>query len=112
MWNEYPVCGLWLRMISKMSASQKQRAFFRHVKRGDHYKSERDWQNAAACYSKALSVQPLSASIWAQCGYVLQEQSHLGQSEAAYRIALALDHGVAETHHRLGQLLALQGRDE
>jgi hypothetical protein len=79
---------------------------------------ETHWEVAAQLYHKALDRYPRNSGIWVQYGQALKEAGELrdpdklAQAEAAYRRALVLDSGAADTHLQLGHVLKLQGKIE
>lgn len=82
----------------------------RIAEEADLARDRRDWVAAARLYWRVLEKLPELMPIWVQLGHVLKEQGDFAGAEAAYRRALLLDGGVADTHLQLGHLLKLQGR--
>jgi glycosyltransferase involved in cell wall biosynthesis len=95
----------------------------RHVKPSiitlaDKARDAGQWGHAVRFYRKALVRGPRNPSIWVQYGHALKESGELrdpdklAQAEIAYRQALSLDPGVADSHLQLGHVLKLQGKIE
>jgi lipopolysaccharide biosynthesis protein len=84
----------------------------------DRARDARQWELACELYKEALDSNPRNPTIWVQYGHALKEWGELrdpgklAQAETAYRRALALDAGVADTYLQLGHVLKLQGRHE
>jgi GT2 family glycosyltransferase/ADP-heptose:LPS heptosyltransferase/Tfp pilus assembly protein PilF len=84
----------------------------------DRARDAHQWELAAELYKEALDQNPRNSPIWVQYGHALKEWGELRdpdkliQAETAYRRALSLDSGVADTYLQLGHLLKLQGRSE
>jgi GT2 family glycosyltransferase len=82
----------------------------------DRARDEGQWELAAHLYRKALERNPGNPAIWVQYGHALKESGELrdpnklAQAEAAYRRALSLDAGAADSHMQLAHVLKLQGR--
>src|SRR5215472_4742093 len=76
------------------------------------------WELAVQLYQKALGQNPRNPAIWVQYGHALKEAGGLRdaeklvQAEAAYRTALSLDPGAADTYLQLGHVLKLQNKTE
>jgi tetratricopeptide (TPR) repeat protein len=78
-----------------------------------------EWGLAAQLYRKALERNSHNPPIWVQYGHALKESGgrrdpdNLAQAGAAYRRALSLDPGVADTYYlQLGHVLKLQGKTD
>ena len=84
----------------------------------DQARDARQWELAAQLYRKALHRNPHNPPIWVQYGHALKESGErrdpgkLAQAEIAYRRALSLDRGAADTYLQLGHVLKLQCRIE
>jgi lipopolysaccharide biosynthesis protein len=82
----------------------------------DRARDAGQWELAAGFYRKALDRYPRNSGIWVQYGHALKESGELrdpdklAQAELAYRRALSLDPGVADSHLHLGHVLKLQGK--
>src|SRR5271166_2059227 len=82
----------------------------------DRARDARQWERAAQLYRKALDRNRRNPPIWVQYGHALKESGELrdpgklAQAELAYRTALSLDPGVADTHLQVGHVLKLQGK--
>ena len=77
-----------------------------------------EWGLAVRLYRKALDRNSRNPPIWVQYGHALKESGarrdpdKLAQAEIAYRTALFLDPGIADTYLQLGHVLKLQGKTE
>jgi tetratricopeptide (TPR) repeat protein len=86
------------------------------ISRADRARDAGQWDFAAQLYREALDRNPRNPPIWVQYGHVLKESGDLrepdklAQAEIAYRRALSLDPGVADSHLQLGHVLKLQGK--
>src|SRR5271156_5099810 len=84
----------------------------------DRARDARQWELAAQLYRQALDRHPDNQPIWVQYGHALKESGELrdpdklAQAELAYRRALLLDRGAADTYLQLGHVLKLQGKTE
>ena len=106
--------------ISTGSSEQKRtdssRAFAERVHElvshaaADRARDAQSWVEAARLYQEYLERVPDHWEIWVQFGNCLKEGGRFAQSAAAYRQALTLESGEADTHLQLGHLMKLQGR--
>ena len=84
----------------------------------DRARDARQWELAARLYREVLDRDPQNRSIWVQYGHALKEWGELrapdklAQAELAYRKALSLDWGVADSYLQLGHVLKLEGRKD
>ena len=84
----------------------------------DRARDAGQWGLAAQLYRKVLDRNPRNPPIWVQYAHALKESGELkdpeklAQAEAAYRRALSLDPGIADTCLQLGHVLKLQGKME
>jgi ADP-heptose:LPS heptosyltransferase/GT2 family glycosyltransferase len=82
----------------------------------DRARDAGQWELAIQLYQKALGQNPRNQAIWVQYGHALKEAGglrdpeKLAQAEAAYRAALSLDPGAADTYLQLGHVLKLQSK--
>ena len=67
---------------------------------------------AAACYLKAISIDPNWPGAWSNYGNVLKELDELEESLVAHRRALSLQPRNAAHHHHVGLTLRLMGRHD
>src|SRR6266403_666935 len=79
-----------------------------YVALADSARNARQWEAAAQLYRKALDRNPGNPGIWVQYGHALKESGelrdpeNLARAETAYRTALSLDPGAADTYLQLG----------
>jgi hypothetical protein len=84
----------------------------------DRARDARQWELAAQLYREGLDRIPWNPPIWVQYGHALKESGELrdpgklAQAEIAYRTALSLDPGAADTYLQLGHVLKLQSKTE
>jgi tetratricopeptide (TPR) repeat protein len=84
----------------------------------DRARDTQQWELAAEFYQEALDRNPRNPPIWVQYGHALKEWGErrepekLARAEAAYRKALFLAPGVADTYLQLGHVLKLQGKTD
>jgi tetratricopeptide (TPR) repeat protein len=77
-----------------------------------------EWGLAVRLYRKALDRNSRNPPIWVQYGHALKESGErcdpdkLAQAETAYRTALLLNPGIADTYLQLGHVLKLQSKTE
>ncbi|WP_240635981.1 tetratricopeptide repeat protein [Caldimonas tepidiphila] len=72
-----------------------------------------DDAGAIADYRRLLARYPAQgAAPWFNLGYLLERSGRLGEAEAAFRAALALDERLDRAWYGLGLVLAGLGRDE
>ncbi len=75
-----------------------------HKKQGDeHLKFDR-LDDAAACYRRALAIDPRHVDACVGLGFVLSEQKQYGEAEQYLRTALSIDPGIADVHYILGTM--------
>lgn len=73
------------------------------------FRQEQDYDAAAACYERALSIQPGSAQTHKNLADVLRERGDLDEAGASYRNALRFAPDSVDAHVGLGDLLQSQG---
>ena len=84
----------------------------------DRARAARQWELAARLYREALDRDPQNQPIWVQYGHALKEWGELrdpdklARAEFAYRKALSLHWGVADSYLQLGHVLKLEGRKD
>jgi ADP-heptose:LPS heptosyltransferase/GT2 family glycosyltransferase len=84
----------------------------------DRARDAGQWELAARLYRQSLDRDPQDPPIWVQYGHALKEWGQLrdpdklAQAELAYRKALSLDWGVADSYLQLGHVLKLEGRKD
>jgi O-antigen biosynthesis protein len=84
----------------------------------DRARDAQQWELAARLYREALDQNPHNPPIWVQYGHALKESGglrdpdKLAQAELAYRRALLLDRGAADSYLQLGHVLKIQGRTQ
>lgn len=71
-----------------------------------------DWEKAAACYQKALSLKPDFALAAYNLGNICRDQGRLQEAIQCYRHAIASNPGHAASHNNLGNALKHQGQLE
>jgi tetratricopeptide (TPR) repeat protein len=77
-----------------------------------------DWEVAARLYREALDRDADNSPLWVQYGHAvkewgkLQDPDKLAQAEQAYRTALSLTPGIADSYLQLGHVLKLQGKTD
>jgi tetratricopeptide (TPR) repeat protein len=70
----------------------------------DQARDAGQWERAARLYRKALDRNPRNPAIWVQYGHALKESGELrdpdklAQAEVAYRRALSLEPGAADSY--------------
>jgi tetratricopeptide (TPR) repeat protein len=69
-------------------------------------------EEAAACYERALTLDPELAEAEMNLGAVLEAQGRQDEAEARFRRALALRPNLAEAHVNLGNIQQAQGKLE
>ena len=75
-----------------------------HKKQGDeHLKLDR-LDDAAACYRRAISMNPDYVDACVGLGFALSEQKQYGEAEHYLRHALSIDPGIADAHYVLGTI--------
>ena len=105
-----PSAGSALAADLPVIVSDTQRLAEDAISRGDHYRDKRNWVEARAAYSDALSFEPSLQPIWIQLGHAAKESGDYITAESSYRRALELNPNDADGHLQLGHLLKLQGR--
>lgn len=73
-----------------------------HEALGRAKSEKRDWAAAAACYQKALALNPQFAAAEAQLGIAMHAQDRIDEAMVHYRRALQLNGGDLETQVNLG----------
>ena len=76
-----------------------------HYNLGNVLKEQGKLEDAAACYRRALELQPDYAEAYFNLGNTLQEQGKLDEAAAAYRRALERKPDYAKAHNNLGKTL-------
>jgi tetratricopeptide (TPR) repeat protein len=67
------------------------------------------WESAANEFREAASLRPDRARLWLDLGNAELQLDRLGEAQAAYDKALALDKRLADAHLAMGQLQDLRG---
>jgi tetratricopeptide (TPR) repeat protein len=81
------------------------------IRLGDIARDKRQWNIAAAHYSRAVKLNPMLWGIWTQLGHALREAGNLQNAESCYRRAIELgptDDG--DPHLFLGRTLKAQNK--
>lgn len=77
---------------------------------GEVYRMLERREEAAECFSRAVTLKPDYADAWNSLGMVRQKQGEPADAEVAYRRAVTLMPDSAEAHNNLGTLLHDVGR--
>jgi predicted TPR repeat methyltransferase len=80
------------------------------TRQGDVHLSERKLGDAAACYRRAVAIDPGSTDAHVKLAATLIQQSQFGDAEAPLRRAISLDPQRADSYYYLGTALIAQGR--
>jgi predicted O-linked N-acetylglucosamine transferase (SPINDLY family) len=81
-----------------------------HVNLGDALRRLREFEEAAACYRRALELDPARPAVYESLGNALGEQGKLEEAIACFRRALEIQPEFADAHNNLGNALKDQGR--
>src|SRR5512141_693772 len=73
-------------------------------KQGDEHLQHDRLDDAAACYRRALSMDPDYVDAHVALGFVLSEQQQYREAEENLRQALSIDSGIADAHYILGTI--------
>jgi serine/threonine-protein kinase len=73
-------------------------------------RTNRQLDEAIACFRKAIELDPKYAMAHRQLGLALQDQGQLDEAIASYRKAMKLDPESAWDHYRLGDMLKANGQ--
>src|SRR5208282_3752304 len=76
-----------------------------HSNLGTVLQAQGNLDEAAACYERALTLEPESAEVHLNLGNIFQAQDKLDEAVACYERALALRPELAEAHHSMGNVL-------
>jgi tetratricopeptide (TPR) repeat protein len=76
----------------------------------DLYRKEGMLDEAAACYSELLQIEPDNTRALNNMGNALKSQSKLDEAIGYYRQSLRITPNSASTHYNLGDALKLKGR--
>jgi tetratricopeptide (TPR) repeat protein/SAM-dependent methyltransferase len=77
---------------------------------GNAFRAQGKWDDAIACYRKALAIAPEHADTYHKLGDVLHRQGRLSEAVASYRNALSIQPDAANLHYNLGGVLRDQGK--
>lgn len=81
-----------------------------HKRRGDLYLNQNKLDDAAQCYRKALSLDPLDPKVHRTLGLVLNELGRHEDAQHHLQEALSLAPSLADARHGLGAVLLAQGK--
>jgi predicted TPR repeat methyltransferase len=76
---------------------------------GNAYHDSQAWNEAAACFEKAVALDPSHARAWNNLGSAQQRLGQLEQAFASYRKAMQADPGLAQACLNLGRLAGTRG---
>lgn len=80
--------------------------------RGRDFAERGRYDQALACYDRALAIRDDNPQLWVDRGRTLRQLDRLGEAEAALREAVRLEPDSANAHCELGRVLDCFGRFE